>query len=95
VALTKCDLAEPEWLDLVEADIYPLPLYPDDPSTVYKEEFFAGAPNALPQLLPADEAYAPYLKVIDVPAASDGRTLTIVMNAEQDKAIGYLTDGTI
>jgi len=83
------------FLDLVEADIYPLPLYPDDPSTVYKEEFFAGAPNALPQLLPADEAYAPYLKVIDVPAASDGRTLTIVMNAEQDKAIGYLTDGTI
>ena len=78
------------FLDLVEADIYPLPLYPDDPSAVYKEEFFTSAANALPQLLPADESYAPYLKVIDVPAASGGRTLTIVMNAEQDKAIGYL-----
>jgi len=80
------------FLDLVEANIYPLPLYPDDPSTVYQDDFFTSAANALPQLLPADEAYAPYLKVIDVPAASGGRTLTIVMNAEQDQAIGYLVD---
>ncbi|HLF25494.1 MAG TPA: PEP/pyruvate-binding domain-containing protein [Anaerolineae bacterium] len=79
--------------DLVEANIYPLPLYPDDPSTVYREDFFAVAPNLLPELLPADKDYAAYIKVIDVPAASGGCTLTIVMNAEEDKAMGYLTTG--
>ncbi len=78
--------------DLVEANIYPLPLYPDDASTIYREEFFTSAVNALPDLLPADARYAPFLKAIDVPAASQGRTLTIVMNAELDKAIGYLAD---
>jgi hypothetical protein len=76
--------------DLVEADIHPLPLYPDDPSTVYDESFFKDAPNTLAELLPGDKEYAPCLKVIDVPAASGGRTLSIVMNAEEDRAVGYL-----
>ena len=80
--------------DLVEANIYPLPLYPDDASTTYREDFLSAAANVLPHLLPADERYAPYIKVIDVPAASSGRTLTIVMNAEEDRAIGYLSDGS-
>jgi hypothetical protein len=80
--------------DLVEANIHPLPLYPDDPSVVYTEAFFTCAANALPQLLPADAEYAPYIKVIDVPAESGGRTLTIVMNGEQDRAMAYLVDGT-
>lgn len=77
--------------DLVEADIYPLPLYPDDPSTVYDQDFFSDAPNALADVLPGDARYAPHLKLIDVPASCHGCTLTIVMNSEEDKAIAYLT----
>jgi hypothetical protein len=76
--------------DLVEANIYPLALYPDDASAIYREGFFRTAHNRLAEILPADADYAAYLKVIDVPAASGGRTLTIVMNAEEDKAVGYL-----
>ena len=76
--------------DLVETNIYPLALYPDDPSVIYREDFFRTAHNRLAEVLPADADYAAYLKVIDVPATSGGRTLTIVMNAEEDKAIGYL-----
>ena len=81
--------------DLVEANIYPLPLYPDDPSAIYRDDFFTGAPNSLPDLLPADEGLAPYVKVIDVPAVAKGRTLTIIMNGEEDRAIGYLTEEAV
>jgi hypothetical protein len=75
--------------DLVEANIYPLSLFPDDPSVVYRAEFFNSAENKLADLLPADARFAEYVKVIDVPATSGGRTLTIVMNAEKDAAVGY------
>jgi hypothetical protein len=80
--------------DLVEANIYPLPLYPDDPAIIYHESFFNDAPNKLAELLPADECYTPYVKVIDIPAVTGGRLLTIAMNSEQDKAAGYLVNGT-
>jgi hypothetical protein len=76
--------------DLVEAGIYPLPLYPDDANTVFNWEFFRNAPNVLEQLLPGDAALSDTIKVIDVPAVVDGRKLSIVMNGEQDRALGYL-----
>jgi pyruvate,water dikinase len=78
--------------DLVEAHIYPLPLYPDDPGSVYCERFLSDAPNALPDLLPADADFAECVKVIDIPVVCDGRKLKVVMNSEADKAIAYLTD---
>lgn len=77
--------------DLVEANIYPLPLYPDEKGTVFKRAFFDDTPNALADLLPEDAGLAPYVKVIDVPAATGGRLLEVVMNADEEKAIGYLS----
>ncbi|GAB4480085.1 MAG: hypothetical protein Kow00124_26440 [Anaerolineae bacterium] len=77
--------------DLVEADIYPLPLYPDARGIIYREAFFKQAPNVLAHLLPADERYSPYIKVIDVPAASGGHTLSIVMDGETDYAVAYFS----
>jgi hypothetical protein len=79
--------------DLVESDIYPLPLYPDDPDIVFKDAFFHDAPNALSELLPDDGAYASYVKVIDLRATDGNRTLTVVMNSEEERAIGYLVAG--
>ncbi|HEY4690836.1 MAG TPA: PEP/pyruvate-binding domain-containing protein [Anaerolineae bacterium] len=76
--------------DLVEADIYPLPLYPDDRSVIYRQDFLDAAANELPELLPADACHASIVKVIDMPRASGGKTLTIVMNGEEDKAVAYL-----
>ncbi len=78
--------------DLVEANIYPLPLFPDDPNVIYREDFFRSAPNLLSELLPADSRYAPYVKVIDVPSLCGGRTLSIIMNGEQDRAVAFLSD---
>jgi hypothetical protein len=76
--------------DLVEAQIYPLPLYPDDPDTLFNWDFFQKTSNVLCELAPDRAGYAGYVKVIDVPAATNGRYLEIIMNGEAEKALGYL-----
>jgi len=79
--------------DLVESCIHPLPLYPNAPDTVFNRAFFEKAGNALGELLPADARYAPFIKVIDVPAVTGGRYLELVMDGEQEEALAYL-DGS-
>jgi hypothetical protein len=77
--------------DLVEAQIYPLPLYPDDPDTYFNWQFFVQAPNVISRLLPnVSERMAAIIKVIDVPAVARGRRLTIAMNSDEDCALAYL-----
>jgi hypothetical protein len=76
--------------NLVEARIYPLPLYPHQDDTVFKTAFFQESPNVLKDLLPSDGKYAEYIKIIDVPAIADGRYLEVVMDSEKGKALGYL-----
>ncbi|RME49599.1 MAG: phosphoenolpyruvate synthase [Caldilineae bacterium] len=77
--------------DLVEAKIYPLPIYPDAPGVIFNEQFFHTAPNCLSRISPQDEGLADYIKVIDVPAASGGKKMCVVMDGEKERAIGYLT----
>lgn len=76
--------------DLVEAQIYPLPLYPDDPETIFNRDFFDDAPNSLANLLPKDAEHANYIQVIDIPAYTDGRYLELAMDSKQDEALAYL-----
>jgi hypothetical protein len=77
--------------DLVESEIYPLPLYVGDPDTVFKRRFFEDAPNALSALLPENADYAPYVRVIDVPLVTGGRRLHLVMDSTRDEGVAYLT----
>ena len=37
-----------------------------------------------------DLSWERWVKVIDVPGASGGKTLTVVMNGDVEKAVGYL-----
>jgi len=76
--------------DLVEARIYPVPLFPNDRDTLFNRAFFENAPNALATLLPNDAEHAEYVKVIDVPAFTHGRFLHLVMNDETGEALAYL-----
>ncbi len=76
--------------DLVEAQIYPLPLFPSEDGTVFKRTFFQNSPNALATLVPQDATYAEYVQVIDVPAISNGRYMEIVMDEDQSAALAYL-----
>jgi hypothetical protein len=76
--------------DLVESNIYPLPLYPDDRGAVYKQGFFRSSPNQLTSLLPDAVQVADYVRVIDVRRATGGGVLNVVMNSDEEKAVGYI-----
>jgi pyruvate,water dikinase len=76
--------------DLVESSIRYLPLYPDDDDGSINERFLLRAPNLLPEMLPEYEQLANVVRVIDVPSASDGRILRVLMNSELDQAVGML-----
>jgi hypothetical protein len=74
--------------DLVESGIRYLPLYPDDPDVVFNEAFLLRAPNLLPRLLPEFAGLARVLRVIDVPRATEGLVLRVLMNADLEEAVG-------
>jgi len=76
--------------DLVESNIYPLALYPDNPSILFNYKFINQAPNKLASLLPQDNLYVDYIKVINIAEVSPDKLLRVVMNAEESKALGYL-----
>ncbi len=76
--------------DLVETGIFPLPITPDEDGARLNTEFLTSAPNVLAGLLPSDAKYARYVRVIDVPAVTDGCYLEIVMDGEREQAVGYL-----
>ena len=76
--------------DLVESRIRYLPLYPDDDGVRFNERFLSGAPNLLPTMLPDSAHLAGALRVIDVPAATEGRILRVLQNADLDEVLAYL-----
>jgi hypothetical protein len=76
--------------DLVEADIRYIPLYPDDPAIHFDELFLRRAKNILAKILPEFSSLADVVRVIDVPAETEGRVLHVLLNAELDQAVGVL-----
>lgn len=77
--------------DLVEASIYPLPIVLGNKGATLNVDFLCNAPNALARYLPDDAEYSDYIRLIEVPIASQGRVLNVIMNDEQERAVGYLT----
>jgi len=57
---------------------------------VWNREFFERSPNALASLAPEFAGLAGALRVIDVPRASEGRVLRVLMNGDLDEAVGLL-----
>jgi pyruvate,water dikinase len=80
--------------DLVESGIRYLPLYPDDPDVVFNEAFFRRSPNALASLTPDFAELGDVVRVIDVPKATGGRILQVLMNGDLDEAVGLLASAS-
>jgi len=80
------------FLDLVEAHIRYLALYPDDQGTVFQEDFLTGSRNQLPDLLPDFSHLGEILRVIELPEAAGGKNLQVLMNAQESRALGILVD---
>ena len=76
--------------DLVEAGIHYLPLYPDTDGTRFNDAFLCESNNVLADVVPDDSGFADEVRVIHVPASANGRTLTVTMDGETDRAIAYL-----
>jgi hypothetical protein len=76
--------------DLVESEIYPLALYPEEADALLNWKFLRQSANALGDLIPDLAEYADYVRVIDVPAVARGRLLEVIMDAEEGVALGYL-----
>jgi len=77
--------------DLVEANIRVLPLYPDNKGIIFNEKYLTKSKNILKTIFPEYERFVDVVRVIDVPATSDGYNMSICMNAELSQAIGFLT----
>ena len=78
--------------DMVEASIRYLPLYPDDPDVVFNESSITTRKNILPDILPDFADLANVIRVIDIPASADGQVLQVLMNADLEKAVAFLTE---
>ncbi len=75
--------------DLVESEIRYLPLYPDADSSL-NQRLLHASPNLLVAMLPEYAHLADTVRVVDIPGASGGRVLRVLMNSELDEAIGML-----
>ncbi len=78
--------------DLVEANIFPLAITVDDEKGFFRDSHFAHAPNLLAQLSPQDAGFADVVQVYNVPDNCGGKTLTVVMDASSEEALGFLID---
>ena len=77
--------------DLVEASIRYLPLYPDDRGIIFNEQFLTIAKSILPEMLPDFANLTDVIRVIDIPAVTEGRVLQVMMNADTEQALARLT----
>jgi pyruvate, water dikinase len=74
--------------DLVEAGIRYLPLFPGEREVVFNEAFLREAPSALEELLPEYAHLGSAVRVIDLPRATGGLVLRVLMNADTEEALG-------
>ncbi len=79
------------FLDLVEADIRYLPLYPDESGIIFNENFLLHATNILAEILPDFARLQETIHVIDISSFTGGRTLQVLLNSDTESGIGLLT----
>ena len=76
--------------DLVETGIASLAIWPDGEHGTLNQSALLDFPNSLPELLPDDANFEPYLRVIDLSSIFPDRLLHIAMDGTKEKALGYL-----
>lgn len=82
--------------DLVEANIRYLPLYPDETGIVFNEAFFKNSPNALKRFVSRSvtKGLDSVIRLIHIPAAANGSTMSIIMDGDQNRALAYFNRKT-
>jgi hypothetical protein len=75
--------------DLVEADIYPVALYPDKPGDLFRSDWLTRAKNWINDLLPEHPGPKDCVRLVNIPGEFGGRKLDIVMDGQI--AVAYLS----
>jgi hypothetical protein len=78
--------------DLVETQIYPLAIYPDDPGDQLNVDFIQQATDQMPVLFPEPTRASRCIKVIHIPIERPGWQLVVAMDSQ--RGLGYLTRNT-
>jgi hypothetical protein len=76
--------------DLVEAQITPIAIFPDDVDTVFKEAFLTESPNQLLLMATEFESYQSVVHVVHVPSVTEGQLLQVYQNNEEQEGIGFI-----
>ncbi len=76
--------------DLVEANIYPLAIYLDDPQAEFNRPFFYNTPNQLKRVLPEAQDCSETIRLIEVASFRRGSHLELIMDDEKGQAVAYL-----
>jgi hypothetical protein len=76
--------------DLVEGNIFYLPLYPDDQHTMFNNKFLDEAPNSLASLLPEFADMEEMVRVIDIRKVCPDQKLHLFMDGESVRAVACL-----
>jgi Pyruvate phosphate dikinase, AMP/ATP-binding domain len=76
--------------DLVEANIYPLAIYLDDPDVQLNRSFLYDTPNLVSDYLPEAEDCSETVRLIEVATYRQGAHLELVMDDEKSEGVAYL-----
>jgi len=75
--------------DLVEAEIIPIAIYPDQKGTFIDEDFLLEAENLLPSDLPDHRQHASVVHLIHVPTSTKGQLLHIYQDGKKQEGMGF------
>lgn len=78
------------FLDLVEANIIYVPVYPGDPAASFNGKLFDALPNSLTELIPEAQKYREIVRILDLPAHTGGRSARVAADPRSSRAICYL-----
>lgn len=76
--------------DLIEANIYPLAIYLDDPQNTFCGPFFNETPNRLSEWIQLPPELAGSLRLVRVSDYRPGHFMRVVMSDERSEGVAYL-----
>jgi len=76
--------------DLVESNIKYLPLYPDNEGTEFRCDKLKKLPNHLKDFFPDDRSMDKVVRVVSAEDMKKDSTISVIMNGETDRALGFL-----
>jgi hypothetical protein len=88
---TEPSLGTHFFLDLMEAQIYPLAICFDDPDSCFNQAFFYDSPNVISDWIEVSEHLADCIRVIDARTFQEDHHLELVMDDEAGKALAFFT----